>query len=135
VPLRSARGVMDKEDSSSQFIASDEYDFLRPKSPSSTPKVRLDDIPSAAVSRLVHAGLVFWGPKTNSKESDPMDIDQALNKINHGDEEDKDPQPKTEKVGLLSVSDGESEDRHGAMGGAGPHSNPETQAETACVVF
>lgn len=133
---------MDKEDSSSQFIASDEYDFLRPKSPSSTPKIRLDDIPSAAVSGLVHAGLVFWGPNTNTRESDLMDIDQALDKIDHGDEEDKDqPEALAENIGLLSVSDGETEDRHDAIeteGGTGPHSNIETQAkasETACVVF
>ena len=130
------------DDSSPQFIASDEYDFLRPKSPSSTPKVRLDDIPSTAVSRLVHDGLVFWGPKTNTKGSDPMDIDQALDKIDHSNEEDQEHQPKaevmTENIGLLSVSRGESEDRHDAIdseAGTGPRSNPETQAETACIVF
>jgi hypothetical protein len=74
VPLRSIRRMTDKEDSNLQIIASDEYDFLRPKSPSSTPKARFDDLPSVAVSRLVHGGLVFWGPKGDLEDSDPPGI-------------------------------------------------------------
>jgi hypothetical protein len=87
VPLRSVRGQIEREDSTLQTIANDEYDFLRPNSPSSTSKIRFDDLPSAAVSRLVHDGLVFWGPKVDVKEEelDVVDIVEPFDGSQYGD--------------------------------------------------
>jgi hypothetical protein len=120
VPLRSVRGQIDREDSTLQTIANDEYDFLRPKSPSSTPKVRFDDLPSAAVSRLVHGGLVLWGPEVDVKEEpDLLDV-EPFNSPRHGDPAmaDGDYQASsalvetlTERPESLSVPDAETDDR------------------------
>jgi hypothetical protein len=103
-----------------QTIANDEYDFLRPKSPSSTPKVRFDDLPSAAVSRLVHGGLVLWGPEVDVKgEPDPLDVVEPFNSSRHSDPAmaDGDYQASkcatslSERPESSSVPDAETDDR------------------------
>jgi hypothetical protein len=66
VPLRSLRAV-DREDSATATppgIGHDEYDFLKPIS-SSSKVPYFDDLPSEAVSQLIHTGLVFWAPETD----------------------------------------------------------------------
>jgi hypothetical protein len=146
---------MDREDSNPQTIANDEYDFLRPKSPSSTPKARFDDIPSAAVSSLVHAGLVFWGPNPPKplmkEESDPTVTTKPLDSaashaLTHdGSEEHEDPQPRAEELAETptSVPDAETDDRLAAIerrtGQQYNNSDLETHTklpdETGCVVI
>lgn len=116
VPLRSVRGQIDREDSTSQtIITNDEYDFLRPKSPSSTPKARFDDLPSATVSRLVHGGLVLWGPAVSVKEEpDPLEVVKPLNNSRLA-MADGDYQASSaladERPGSLSAPDAETDDR------------------------
>lgn len=74
VPLRSIRGAIDGEDSvtaTPPSVGYDEYDFLKPISPPSSKVPYFDDLPSEAVSQLIHAGLVFWGPKIDdAKETE-----------------------------------------------------------------
>ena len=140
VPLRRARGVTDGEDSVTQTIANDEYDFLRPKSPSSTPKARFNDIPSAAVSRLVHAGVVFWGPAAHvTQESDPTNI-ELVDSVGHvdraideGGEEHEDLRPQGEDLtGLSSARETETDDR--PAGQQGSEMQTKLPSETSCVV-
>ena len=107
VPMRNLRSVMDKEDSNGQAIASDEYDFLRPKSPSSTPKAQFDDLASTAVSGMIHAGLTFWGPEPPEEdikvEISPPDVVESFDITRSGDlamdgggQENKDPNSREE---------------------------------------
>jgi hypothetical protein len=74
VPLRSLRGAMESEDSltaTPPSVGYDEYDFLKPISSSSSKVPYFDDLPSEAVSQLIHAGLVFWGPEIDdAKETE-----------------------------------------------------------------
>jgi hypothetical protein len=138
VPLRNSRGTIDKEDSNSQSVTNDEYDFLRPKSPSSTPKIQFDDLASAAVSKLVHAGLTFWEPEAKVKEEiDPPNIvessettnqdialDNGDDAMGNGSQEHKDvmPQPSTE---LASAPDRASTDERAieVLGQPAAHDN------------
>jgi len=122
VPLRNVRRITDKDDPNQQTIANDEYEFLRPKSPSSIPKARFDDLPSMAVSRLVHGGLVFWGPNVDVKEEpDPPDTPEHLD-ASPGDPADIDDdkgyeysssqgEASTEPLELSSAPDAEIDDR------------------------
>jgi hypothetical protein len=140
VPLRSARGQIDREDATPQNIANDEYDFLRPKSPSSTPRIRLDDLPSAAVSKLVHGGLVFWEPEVDVKaESDPSD--EPFDSPHHGDPaivDDLDSSAQAEALTELpefsSAPDAEADDRLAAIDQQGGLEVDAKSADDGCLV-
>lgn len=73
VPLRRTREPVDATESINPMAKrsrTDDYEFLRPKSPTGTTRSHhFDDLPCPEVSKLVHAGLTFWGPEVNeSKE-------------------------------------------------------------------
>lgn len=51
-------------------LAPDDYDFLRSHLPA--PNLHLDDLPSAAISKLVDAGLTLWGPENDETQSIDM---------------------------------------------------------------
>jgi len=141
VPLRSVRGPMDREDFNPPITANDEYDFLRPKSPSSTPKTHFDDLASAAASKLIHAGLTFWGPKVEVKEeNDPSGIVESFDSKSHRDpamddsgHEHKDPQE------LSSALDAVTDERPTLIGQedndtSGPGEHAESENDAGCVL-
>lgn len=70
VPLRSPRRPRTiRESSKANFSrpGRDDYEFMRPKSPSwRTGTYHFSSLPNTEVSQLVHAGLTFWGPQTES---------------------------------------------------------------------
>lgn len=74
MPLHSPRRPRTiRESSKADFSrpGRDDYEFMRPKSPSGrVGSYYFESLPNTEVSQLIHAGLTFWGPQTESVKSE-----------------------------------------------------------------
>lgn len=104
----------------------DDYEFMRPKSPSwRAGTYHFDPLPNIEVSELVHAGLTFWGPQTESVKSE-WDFPEGISDVDNID------LPATENQ-TMPVLDGD--DGHGleGEGGTGEDANEQDNHRSGCI--